>query len=239
MGRWKRELNSTSAFTVQAYFDRTNRRDINFAEVRNTFDIDFVHHMSGRRYDLNWGAGVRSSPADFTQVVPTVDSIPHQQTYNLFSAFFENQFTLVPGRLFFTAGTKLEHNSFSGFEVQPSGRLLWTPSKRQSVWGGGTWAVRTPSRGWKMGSGSVLFWYRSAPYVRLVGDWEGLRRNKCWATSWVIGHCWGPRVLRLRCWRSTIEYDDLLSVGKTAPTFVESNPGPPASGSSAAVAYSD
>ena len=170
MTRWKRELSSTSDFTVQAYFDRTNRRDINFEEVRNTFDVDFVHHMSGRRYDLNWGAGVRTSPADFTQVVPTVDFIPHQQTYDLFSAFVENQFTVVPERLFFTAGTKLENNSFSGFEVQPSGRLLWTPSKRQTVWAAVTRAVRTPSRVEDGFSFTALLNPTLPLYVRLVGD---------------------------------------------------------------------
>jgi iron complex outermembrane receptor protein len=55
-------------------------------------------------------------------------------------------FTVVPKRLSVTGGLKLEYNTFSGTHLQPSGRLLWTPTDRQSLWGGVTRGVRTPSR---------------------------------------------------------------------------------------------
>jgi len=45
-----------------------------------------------------------------------------------------------------TVGSKFEHNNYSGFEVQPNGRLLWTPTENQSAWVAVTRAVRTPSR---------------------------------------------------------------------------------------------
>src|SRR5262249_13077344 len=41
---------------------------------------------------------------------------------------------------------KIEHNSYTGFEIQPSARLLWMPNARQSIWTAVTRAVRTPSR---------------------------------------------------------------------------------------------
>ncbi len=37
------------------------------------------------------------------------------------------------------------HSSFSGFNWEPSARLLWTPSEHQSLWASVTRAVRTPS----------------------------------------------------------------------------------------------
>ncbi len=224
MMRWKRDLSGNSNFTLQAYFDRTNRRDINYGEVRNTFDVDFVHHISGHGYDLNWGVGARISPSDYTQVVPTVDFIPHQQTYNLFSAFVENQFTLAPDRLFFTVGTKLEHNSFSGFEVQPSGRLLWTPSKRQSVWAAVTRAVRTPSRVEQGFRYTSLIVPALPLYVRLVGDGG-------FTSEQMLGYELGYRALLGAALYIDVaafynQYTDLLSV-EASPLLVETNPGPP------------
>jgi iron complex outermembrane receptor protein len=44
-----------------------------------------------------------------------------------------------------TVGAKLQHNNFSHFDVQPSARVLWMIGKRQSLWGGVTRAVTTPS----------------------------------------------------------------------------------------------
>jgi iron complex outermembrane receptor protein len=34
----------------------------------------------------------------------------------------------------------------TGFEVEPSGRLLWTPTEKQTVWGAVSRSVRTPAR---------------------------------------------------------------------------------------------
>ncbi|MGY8825097.1 MAG: hypothetical protein ACKVJG_14375 [Candidatus Latescibacterota bacterium] len=33
-----------------------------------------------------------------------------------------------------TLGSKIEHNDFIGFEIQPNARLLWRLQERQSVW---------------------------------------------------------------------------------------------------------
>jgi iron complex outermembrane receptor protein len=68
------------------------------------------------------------------------------RTDNLFSSYLQDDLTLVPEYLHLIVGTKLEHNDYTGFEVQPGVRLLWTPDKRQTVWGSVARAVRTPSR---------------------------------------------------------------------------------------------
>jgi iron complex outermembrane receptor protein len=64
----------------------------------------------------------------------------------LLSGFLQDEITLIAERLKFTIGTKLEHNDFSGFEIQPSGRIAWTPDERQTIWGAISRAVRSPSR---------------------------------------------------------------------------------------------
>jgi iron complex outermembrane receptor protein len=59
--------------------------------------------------------------------------------------FGEDQITLVPDKLQFIAGVHVGHNGFTGFEVQPTGRLLWTPNNQVSTWLAVSRAVRTPS----------------------------------------------------------------------------------------------
>src|SRR5205085_8310208 len=49
-------------------------------------------------------------------------------------------------RLRLTIGSKFEHNSYSGFEMQPTVRALWTIDPAHSIWAAVTRAVRTPSR---------------------------------------------------------------------------------------------
>ena len=52
----------------------------------------------------------------------------------------------MPEKWFLTIGTKLEHNDYTGFEFQPSARLLWKLDKQNSVWAAVSRAVSTPSR---------------------------------------------------------------------------------------------
>ncbi|HZZ58844.1 MAG TPA: TonB-dependent receptor [Opitutaceae bacterium] len=67
-------------------------------------------------------------------------------TTNFYGAFVQDEVTLVPDVLRVTAGSKFERNTFTGWETQPSLRLLWHPSKAQSVWFAVSKAARTPSR---------------------------------------------------------------------------------------------
>jgi iron complex outermembrane receptor protein len=146
LGRWKRVLSEKSDFQVQAYFDRTNHFEPEFGETRDTFDIDFLHHLTlPWQQNFLWGLGARVSPANIVQRVPTIDFLPHHLTDQIYSAFAQDEIPLGH-RLSLTVGSKFEHNNYSGFEVQPSARLLWSPTPRQSFWGSVTRAVRTPSR---------------------------------------------------------------------------------------------
>lgn len=43
-------------------------------------------------------------------------------------------------------GVRLDHNDFTGLEIQPNSRLMWTPDARNSLWAAVSRAVRTPSR---------------------------------------------------------------------------------------------
>jgi len=171
LGRWKRDLSTGSDIQVQAYYDRTNREDVNLAEARNTFDVDLLHHFQlPRGQDFIWGLGARFSVGDATQVVPTVVITPNHFTDKLYSAFIQDEISIVQDRLSLTIGSKFLYNNYSGFDIQPSARLLWTPWQQHSVWAGVTRAVRTPSRVEEDLQLTGLFTSTPPVFFRLVTD---------------------------------------------------------------------
>jgi iron complex outermembrane receptor protein len=78
---------------------------------------------------------------------PAITINPAARTDCVYSCFVQDQFTLSEDLWYLTVGSKLEHNDYTGVEVEPSVRLLWTPDKKRSIWGAISRAVRTPSHG--------------------------------------------------------------------------------------------
>jgi iron complex outermembrane receptor protein len=145
--RWERELPARTSLRLQAYYDRTVRQAVHFGEERNTIDMDLLLRTAiGRRHQVSWGAGVRSSHSDFTSKQPAVTFVPEDGNQRLASVYGQDEIVLLADRLFATIGTKLEHNNYTGWEVQPSARLLWRVDTQQTLWAGVTRGVRTPSR---------------------------------------------------------------------------------------------
>lgn len=156
LGRWQHEVSATDSFTLQGYFDRTERDwPAHLREERDTYDLDFQYRT--RRWsghDLVAGAGYRLGRdrmgASWTGIPATAlqsatfspDSVRRQ----LWNAFVQDDITLVPDRLILTLGTKAERNDYTGWEHQPNARLLWTPTETATLWGSVARAVRTPSR---------------------------------------------------------------------------------------------
>jgi len=144
---WERELAARTSLRLQAYYDRTVRQAIHFGEERNTLDVDLLLRTPiGRRHQVSWGAGARSSHSDFTSKSPAVAFVPEDRNQRLASVYGQDEIALLPDQLFATIGTKLEHNTYTGWEVQPSARLLWRVDTQETVWAGVTRGVRTPSR---------------------------------------------------------------------------------------------
>jgi iron complex outermembrane recepter protein len=147
LGVWHHTLSDTSDFQVQAYYDRTSRFGPQFGETRDTFDLDFVHHLKvGQRNEIAWGVGARLSEGNFIQTVPTVNFFPNAETDTVYSTFVQDQIAIVENKLWLTLGSKFERNNFTGWENQPGARLLFNPTSHQTIWAAVSRAVRTPSR---------------------------------------------------------------------------------------------
>ena len=143
---WQSILSSTSEFTLQAYYDWTEREEAFVDERRNSFDLYFQHRFSpGSRHDLVWGTRYHHTEDDFGK--NSVLSIePESVGDDLYSAFLQDEISLVQNYLRLTLGAKFEHNDYTGYEVQPGLRLLWLPRPDHRLWTSVSRAVRTPSR---------------------------------------------------------------------------------------------
>lgn len=147
LGRWSRTLAGGSELTVQAYFDRTHRLIPGlFEEDRDTWDLEIQHNVkTGGRHHVVWGAGYRTT-RDRVGNSPAVGFFPDSRTVDLANLFAQDEVSLLDDRLRLTVGSKLEHHESTGFELQPSVRLAWTPDERQTLWGAVSRAVRAPTR---------------------------------------------------------------------------------------------
>ncbi|MEA3212610.1 MAG: iron complex outerrane recepter protein [Chthoniobacter sp.] len=152
--RWTHELGKDSNWVLQTYYDYSDRRGTagTFDFTVNTIDVDFQHQFPlGDRQKVIWGLEYRlteilwkGSATGFDQGLALAPDREFVQR-NLFSVFLQDEIKIVEDRLFLTLGSKFEHNEITGFEYQPTGRLLWTPTKLQSAWASVSRAVRTPT----------------------------------------------------------------------------------------------
>ena len=147
LGRWSRRFDDNSDLKVQVYYDRTHRRiPGSFTQDIDTYDVDFQHRRPlGPAHDFVWGLGYRFVQDNVVNT-PANAFLPPEVGRGSFSAFAQDEIALSRDRLHLTLGTKVEHNDYTGFEIEPSARLAWRPDLKQTLWGAISRAVRTPSR---------------------------------------------------------------------------------------------
>lgn len=146
LGRWDHTFSEKSDTVLQIYFDHTERDSMQAKFSINTFDLDFQHWFApGLRHEITWGLGYRFI-SDQLDNFSLTSFDPGSRDQHLFSAFIQDEVQLVEDRLRLTVGSKFEHNDFTGSEIQPSIRFLWTPRERHSLWGSVSRAVRVPAR---------------------------------------------------------------------------------------------
>ena len=111
-------------------------------------DVDFQHTFEAfARNHVVWGLGYRYTRTEFDDnLFVRVDPTATART-SLFSAFVQDEIALIKDELRLTIGSKFEHNDSTGVEIQPSARILWSPTPTQSVWAAVSRAVRLPSIG--------------------------------------------------------------------------------------------
>ena len=160
LGRWTHVNAGGSDWSLQLYYDRTHLLDPIPAFVINgnvlappgfltddlaTWDADLQYRFElDARDHVQWGAGFRHS-RDEVSNAPALAFLPRTLDQNLFSVFVQDEIALGDS-VAATIGSKLEHNDYTGLEVEPSVRLQWNVADDQMLWAALSRAVRTPSR---------------------------------------------------------------------------------------------
>jgi len=160
VGRWSRTFSAGSTMSLQAYVDQTQLMDPVPAlvlgtlaltppgylhDALTTYDLDFQHQLQiGPNQGVVWGLGYRRTD-DHVMNAPALAFLPNVLDQNLFSTFAQDEIQLAPN-LTYIVGTKLEHNDYTGWELEPNMRLNWVFHDDQALWGAISRAVRTPSR---------------------------------------------------------------------------------------------
>ncbi len=148
LARWDHDFSVASRTHTQFYYEYFNEDDSAFGrEKRNTFDLDFQHNVAlSKENYFNWGLGYRfvaSSLSDGDFV--TVD--PKHQDLHWISAFLQDKIIFFDDTVHITFGTKIQYYTLSGWDYQPSVRLMWKPHSEHRVWAAFSRATRSPSRG--------------------------------------------------------------------------------------------
>jgi iron complex outermembrane receptor protein len=187
LARWRRPGEGDSELQVRGYYDITHREDPSFNDTLHTFDIDLQQRLTPwSRHEVIWGAAFRfMSNRNYGGELFVLN--PERSNDTLWSGFVQDRIRMTDS-LEVTLGTKLEHNDFSGFEVQPSARIAWTISPRQTWWAAVSRAVRVPTR-FERDVAIDATDPAVSPVLRLLGsdDFDSER-----LVAYETGHRWQP-----------------------------------------------
>jgi len=146
-GLFTRQLTPGSRLQVSSHYRREYRNvERQLTHYLDTFDVDLQHSTPvAGSHAIVWGAAYRFN-RDKTYGSDAVRFDPVSRSYPLYSAFAQDEWSVLPRSLFLTAGVKIEHNAFSGADLQPHLRVRWVMTPRQTLWGALARAARRPTR---------------------------------------------------------------------------------------------
>ncbi len=143
--RTKHDLVEENDLQLQVYYNYEEHNHFEAARILHTFDVDAQHQFQwGDQQAIVWGIGYRGVQDDLEKNNNSSFS-PENRFSHTVSGFLQDEIQLSED-FRFTIGSKFSHNEYSGFEYQPSARLLWEVNSHHSVWSSVSRAVRTPSR---------------------------------------------------------------------------------------------
>ena len=97
------------------------------------------------QHTLTWGAGYRWYRDTLSDGL-TTRIAQSRETLHLASLFAQDEIELTDG-LRLTLGGRLDYNSYTSTEIQPTIRMLWNMTPQHSLWSSLSQAKRIPSRG--------------------------------------------------------------------------------------------
>lgn len=129
--------------------------ELNHQFFRRTLPVlDFQYHVYNAqseyrftphpRHDIIVGAGYRffriQSVGSFAETLE-----PSSRSTDLYTAFVQDEISLIGESLKLILGSKFEKNAYTGFEYMPTARLYWAASPKTAFWTAVSRAVAPPA----------------------------------------------------------------------------------------------
>lgn len=155
LGRWSRAVSDEEGMSLQVYYDRTHLSlpvgalalapAGTLTDDLDTYDVDFQRYLAlNSRNQFMWGLGYRHTRNEVGNA-PSLTADPATLDQDLYSGFIQNRYEFSEN-LAITLGSKVEHNDYTGFEIEPNARMQWNFRPTQMLWSAVSRAVRLPSR---------------------------------------------------------------------------------------------
>jgi iron complex outermembrane receptor protein len=174
-GRWTHAVDEDNTYFFQSYYDRTARQDTEFDLAINIYDTQFQQNLKhSDNHVFTWGAGYRVVIDNIKGTFPQAGINPQALTYDQASLFFQEETPLFRDDLKLIVGSKFLYYYFTGFEYQPSARVLWEVNDKQVVWGAVSRAVRTPSRAEENVALTILNTQPTTSFINFQGGGRSL-----------------------------------------------------------------
>lgn len=143
--RWDKSDDKYGDTALNASLEDIALKHILFDERRQTFEIERTHRFSPLpKHDFVWGLGARLTNDNIKGT--RFFRVPEQKKTNSLYRLFFNDEIACSDKLKLSLSAGLEHNDYTGFELQPSLRLMLTPDENNSIWLAASRAARTPNR---------------------------------------------------------------------------------------------
>ena len=175
LGRWSHVVDEDNTYSFQSYFDRTERIDTLFNFAINIYDTQFQQNLKhSENHVFTWGAGYRVMDDNIKGSGPLPAVNPQTRTWDQASLFLQDEMPLFRDDLKLIIGSKFLYYYFTGFEYQPSARVLWEIDEKQVLWGAVSRAVRTPSRAEEDATITLLSAPPNTSFINVAGGGRGL-----------------------------------------------------------------
>jgi iron complex outermembrane receptor protein len=144
--RWQQPLGANSELSFQTSYSREDAQATDQISTNDIFEADLQITMRPiKGHEVLLGATTRMD-SDSVENTPWVELADTEAITRFYGAFIQDEMRFFSDRFRVTVGTKIERNSFTGWELQPALRLLWHVAPEHTLWASVSRGARIPSR---------------------------------------------------------------------------------------------
>ncbi|TQV86521.1 TonB-dependent receptor plug domain-containing protein [Aliikangiella coralliicola] len=194
------------------------------------FDLETQHKYHQHLFDT--GINLRHAQTDFfadPRFPVAVD--PESLGVDYVGGFINGNFSLMDEKLLLKIGARIDNNSLTGYEFQPSTRLLWKASDKDRFWFAASQAASIPSVGLLKNTRTIIGAIPAEntgtgfPLVINITESHKVKNTRVNSVEFGYRHLWENMNIDLTAFRFEYE-NELMTSNLGLPGFSEFPPGP-------------